>query len=110
MGRDMLALRCHADVTPAQLLGDTLVNTTVAILAYHYLADFKYTEVGVSQQCRPLHGRLKPPLLAPARPHSLWLLERHTYQQCVRRGLVACKGAAVLDASAAVVLHSTSYM
>ena len=54
MGRDMLALRCHADVTPAQLLGDTLVNTTVAILAYHYLADFKYTEVGSSPQCRPL--------------------------------------------------------
>lgn len=36
-------------MTPAQLLGDSLQNTTVAILAYHYLPDYKYTEVmGVS--------------------------------------------------------------
>jgi hypothetical protein len=49
----LLVLRCRADVTPAQLLGDTLVNTTVAILAYHYLADFKYTEVRISP--RSLH-------------------------------------------------------
>jgi uncharacterized surface protein with fasciclin (FAS1) repeats len=38
------ALVTALNVTPAQLLGDTLVNTTVAILAYHYLADSKYTE------------------------------------------------------------------
>lgn len=32
-------------MTPAALLGDELVNTTVAILAYHYLSDNYYTEV-----------------------------------------------------------------
>jgi uncharacterized surface protein with fasciclin (FAS1) repeats len=38
------ALVTALDVTPADLLGDDLVNTTVAILAYHYLSEHMYTE------------------------------------------------------------------
>lgn len=53
---DLLLLRCHADVTPAQLLGDTLVNTTIAILAYHYLPDHLFTEVRLFMRRLPLRN------------------------------------------------------
>lgn len=34
-------------MTPAQLLGASLQNTTIAILAYHYLPDNMYSEVRI---------------------------------------------------------------
>lgn len=43
-----------ADVTPSELFGDTLVNTTVAILAYHYLPDSMYTEVCLPSTSDPV--------------------------------------------------------
>jgi hypothetical protein len=77
MCADLLLLRCPADVTPAQLLGDTLVNTTIAILAYHYLPDQFYTEVRLFMRRLPLHKGASTCLMQLCCPSPAKLSLRH---------------------------------